>query len=205
MSGDTPKPKVLLPELLPAPSEAPVASVRDRVSSRAQIFLQRFRGLGTTAGAAILSVHCSGYSVVDPLPPPAQQCSAAADPFASLQAQARSLGDQDGGAAQLELDLFSAYSPAYKGFGIGVVRVSGGTLVRIDDLTSSGSRNGGSDFRIVVEREAGGTTVDVEVDIGCGPAIRTRRYRLTLWASVPGNGSVTVEAVDVVTDAGSSQ
>lgn len=199
MSGDIKRLKVLLPELLPAPTEPPAVSARDRVSARARLFLERFRGLGTTAGAAVLSLHCGGYGVVDPLPPPAQQCSAAPDPFASIQAQARILTVRGSGVAQLELDLFSAYSPAYKGFRVDTARVSGGTLVRIDDVSGSGIRNGGSEFLIVVAPESGTTTVDVEVDIGCGSATRTKRYRLTFSPSAPVNASVTVDTLDSTT------
>jgi hypothetical protein len=178
-----PTPKTLLPELLPAPggavraTDAAGAGPKERVAARARAFLERFRGIGTAAAAAAFSVHCSGYTVVDPLPPPPQQCSMLNDPFIGLSASAVLIasadgGSADGGSPQLDLILSSSAYPRRVGYRIDAARVTGGTLLQLL----------------------------VEVDVGCDAATTTRYYQVLTG---PGYalGAVVIEQMAPV-DAG---
>jgi hypothetical protein len=173
--------KTLLPELLPTPAPLSRATPRERVAERARLLLERFRGLGATAGAAIFSLQCSsGYGVVDPMPPPAQQCGTKADPLAEIHGGAflhvGDSGTTDSGAPALpSVDLYvSAFGKiAYTGFRIDAVRVTGGTLVStIPDLE-------GTVFVIRIAPAAAPSTMFVEVDLGCGAIAGTKRYRIS--------------------------
>jgi hypothetical protein len=205
-----PTPKTLLPELLPAPggavraTDAAGAGPKERVAARARAFLERFRGIGTAAAAAAFSVHCSGYTVVDPLPPPPQQCSMLNDPFIGLSASAVLIasadgGSADGGSPQLDLILSSSAYPRRVGYRIDAARVTGGTLLRVED-TSTTVLDGGSQLTLVIAIDAVGAQLLVEVDVGCGAATTTRYYQVLTG---PGYalGAVVIEQMAPV-DAG---
>jgi hypothetical protein len=194
VSGDVKRLKVLLPELLPAPVPPPAVSARDRVAARALTFLQRFRGLGTAAGAAVLSLQCSGYGVVDPLPPPAQQCSALPDPFTKIVANGHASGDANGGI-NVVLELFTGYYPTYKGFRVEAVRVDGGTFVSTADV-GGGSGTGESHFLIDIAPDATASAVTVEVDLGCNGAAATKRYHLSFQRPLSTTSVVMVDPLD---------
>jgi hypothetical protein len=172
--------KTLMPELLPLPRAAPGMEPRERVSERARHLLLRFRKLGVTAGAAVLSLQCSGgYEVVDSLPPPAQ-CAELLDPFLPILANA-TLTKYDDGSSVVSLNLVSDPSRIpgsynlYVGYRIKTVRVVGGTVLGIDDFQASH----GSLFTIRIAPAAQFEELHVEVDIGCGQAMQTKRYRVT--------------------------
>ena len=185
--------KTLLPEFLPAPSVSEggvLPTPKQRVAERARIFLQRFRGLGNVAGAAVLSLQCTGYGVVDPLPPPPQQCSARPDPFSQILAQAV-IGDQpDAGPAPVVVDLHTNPYPATLGFRVVAVRVSGGELISVRDESLPGDR-GNSHFLITVTPAPEAATLWLDVDLGCGAATGTKHYRLLIDRGA-GPGSVVL-------------
>jgi hypothetical protein len=158
--------KTLLPEFLSAPGPSTTLTPRDRVARRAQIFLQRFRGLGTTAGAAVISLQCSGYGVVDPLPPPPLQCNTLADPFPQIGVWAFFSSSKVDGAAPLVLDFRTNRYPNYIGFGIDAVRVTDGTLVGLDDK-STGGQGGGTHFQVTITPAPNTSQLLVDVDFRC--------------------------------------
>jgi hypothetical protein len=168
--------KTLLPEFLPAPSPAPSLSPRDRVAERARQMLERFRGLGATAGAAVLSLHCTGYQVVDPLPPPPVQCSTSPNPFDALRATART-APHPIALPNIEVEIAAPSYPIYTGYRLDAVRIDGGTVVNIDrrDAVEYSS----SRFVITaVPADATTRQLLVEVDLGCAGATATRRYQI---------------------------
>ena len=176
--------KTLLPELLPAPQAAPGpdATPPQRVAERARLLLQRFRGLGTTAGAAILSLHCGAYGVVDPLPPPARQCAQLPDHFSSINVLAYLDLGTDAGLAPVRLELQT--SPVFSGvtgLGIDAVRVNGGTALRVEDLNARDPR-AGNWFRVTIAPDSASSTLLVEVDLSCAgaasAATTTKRYHI---------------------------
>jgi hypothetical protein len=68
--ADPPK-KTLSPEVLPAPTSTDGSSPRERARRRLETLAKR----AAMAGAAGTLSACVGYGVVDPVPPPAQQCA----------------------------------------------------------------------------------------------------------------------------------
>jgi hypothetical protein len=180
-SGDQGDDKRLLPEILPAPQPAPTtATPQQRVNERARHLLQRFRSLGTTAGAAVLSLHCS-YGVVDPLPPPPPQCAAVSDPFGALTVNGfLTRMSIDGGARAPTFNLDIA-STREIGIGVPALRVTaGGTLISLEDHSATGP-GGGTEFRAAILLDplpAGTGTYDVqfEIDLTCGDMTATKRY-----------------------------
>jgi hypothetical protein len=184
--------KTLLPEFLPAPTAGAMQSPPERVAERTRLLLQRFRGLGTTAGAAVLSLQCNcGYGVVDPLPPPPMQCTVEPIPFASIHVSAVR---EEAPPRRIVLSLVTnPYPPNnFVGYRIDAVRVTGGTLTNIQDLSQS-SAGGGSNFQItiVLDADAGPPTeILVDVDLGCGNATTTKHYSI-LFSS--GGGVIATE------------
>ena len=194
--------KTLLPDFLPAPAPGVALASRERVAERARVFLQRFRGLGTTAGAAVLSLQCSGYAVVDPLPPPPMQCTVAPDPFANIHVNGV-FRTGNPTLPSFALMLYSnAYPPGnYVGFRIDAVRVTGGTLVSIDDQSQAG-QGGGSRFEVVVTPASATGDIIVEVDLGCGAAAATKRYQVLYHVPASSNEVLIVTEVTSPVDAG---
>ncbi len=193
--------KTLLPEFLPAPQAGGGLAPRERVAERARLLLERFRGIGTTAGAAVLSLQCgTGYGVVDPLPPPPMQCTTSTDPFAGLQAIAMV---QSGTTAPLPIVL-SLYSSGYPpnnfvGYRIDAVRITRGTLVAIDDQTNVNSQT-----RLMITiapTSQPPAEILVDVDLGCGSAALTKHYRILQQdPQIPNQSLIVTE--DTTADAG---
>ena len=108
--------KTLLPELLPAPPAgdrpgsvvAPPPSPVERVAEQARLMLQRFRALGPIAGAAMLGLHCCGYNVVDPLPPPPVQCTTLPMPFDKYRGDGGAQHPVNAGVDSVDLTLKGA-------------------------------------------------------------------------------------------------
>jgi hypothetical protein len=178
--------KTLLPELLPAPTSesragstgaAPPSPV-ERVAEQARLMLQRFRGLGSVAGAAVLGLHCSGYNVVDPLPPPPAQCTTLPMPFERIAATLSAAGTVDAGVDSLILVLSSGGYSGALGFRVDAVRVTGATLVGQTSTMPYGP-SGGSQFEITIAPQDDTSTFLVDVDVGCGAATATKHYRVT--------------------------
>lgn len=194
--------KTLLPEFLPAPAPGVALTPRERVAERARIFLQRFRGLGTTAGAAVLSLQCSGYGVVDPLPPPPMQCTVAPDPFATIHVSGVfRTGNPTLPSFSLMLST-NPYPPGnYVGFRIDAVRVTGGTLVSIVDQSQAG-QGGSSRFEVVVTPASATGDIFVDVDFGCGTAVATKRYQVLYRVPASSNEALIVTEVVSPVDAG---
>jgi hypothetical protein len=192
-----------LPEFLPAPGPSTTLTPKDRVAQRAHIFLHRFRGLGTTAGAAVISLQCSGYGVVDPLPPPPLQCNTLADPFPQIEVQGFFSSSSVGGVAALVLDFHTNRYPNYIGFRIDAVRATDGTLVGVDDK-STGGKGGGTHFQVTITPAPNTSQLLVDVDFGCGGAATTRHYRVGY--RLPGSPAETVTVNEIVDamDAGAS-
>ncbi|HLK90848.1 MAG TPA: hypothetical protein VKZ18_13200 [Polyangia bacterium] len=175
--------KTLLPELLPTPRSPGAETPRARVAARARAMLERLSGLKTAAGAAVLAVHC-GYGVVDPVPPPPAHCTANGDPFTGITAE-NIVVTVDGSIPDATIKLWNY---GVVGYQVGGVRVTaGGTLVRVDDLSSTGS-GGGTDIVITIVPDGSGTPIDFEVDLSCGGATSTEHYR----ATATGGGDYTV-------------
>jgi hypothetical protein len=186
--------KTLLPEFLPAPRATEAQSPPERVAERARVLLQRFRGLGPAAGAALLTLNCSGYMVVDPLPPPPLACSSSPDPFASITA----IGSWAEGTATPPSAVLALRAGRYPpgnlvGFGIAAVRVTGGTLLSTEDMTAE---VGGTLFHITIAPASATATILVDVDFTCSSQSRTRHFSIAYH--------VPTDAGDilVVTDAG---
>jgi hypothetical protein len=184
-------PKTLLPELLPAPRPEAEVTPRQRVAERARLLLERFRGLGTVAGAAVLGIHCGGYAVVDMLPPPAQQCSASPDPFSLLFFNA---SFDVSAAAPLPPVVINIGSYNTTGFRVDDVRVTGGMLVSIAPVNGPGP-SGGALFRVVVAPETATSVLLVDIDIGCGTAKTTRHYRIAYHIPVSSGDVLVLEEV----------
>lgn len=205
MSADDPLNgrKTLSPEFLPTPASGEVASPRQRVAERAWLLLRRFRGLGTTAGAAVLSLQCSGYGVVDPLPPPPLSCTREPNPFASIMARADfKIGSATPPAVVLVLST-PRYPPAnFVGYSIGAVRVSGGTLVSIDDMSQAGT--GGSTLFQLTVAPADSATAEIliDVDFACGGIAATKHYRIMYHLPTSANDMLVVDEIALPADAG---
>lgn len=170
--------KTLLPELLPTPRGAASVLPRARVDERARLMLERLRGLKVTAGAAVLAAHTSCYSVVDPLPPPPGLCTSLPDPFADLSTYGDSVATDAGMPnAVIKISTFRAI-----GFRVDAVRVtSGGTLIRVQDMSRTGL-GGGTQFWITVAPDGSRSEIAVFVDFGCGAATTTRHYGIITQA-----------------------
>jgi hypothetical protein len=202
MSGDgTNGRKTLVPEFLPAPGAGQPIGPPERVAARARLLLERFRGVGATAGAAILSLQCSGYTVVDPLPPPPAQCTSEPTPFASIAAHAQ-YATRNVSPPQVLLTLYSQGYPNYAGYGITAVRVTGGSLIGIEDMSQSGP--GGSTSLVVTIAPVDATTTEIlaDVDLTCGAATDTKHYRISYHLPANEYDSLTVTEITVAADAG---
>ena len=196
--------KTLLPEFLPAPRAPETQSPPDRVAARARILLQRFRGLGTAASAALLSLNCNnGYMGVDPLPPPPVSCTSSPDPFATIFASVMwATGDTAPPPPFILVLATSGYPPGnLNGFTIAAVRVTDGTVLAIQDLTSS--TGGRSTFHITIAPAAATATILVDVDFTCSSQARTKHYSIAYHApATPSDTLVVTEwtPVDAGTD-----
>jgi len=195
VSGRGPGPKTLLPELLPAPRPEAAAAPRERVIERARLLIARFRGLPTVAGAAVLGLQCSGYGVVDPLPPPAQQCSASPDPFAALTIRASfDTFDTPDAAVPLPPVAINILSYTTTGYQIGDVRVTNGTLVSVQSLPAYAGP-GTMQFLVKVAPDTATSVLLVDIDIGCGTATITKHYRISYYLPASNNDVVVLEEV----------
>ena len=195
--------KTLLPEFLPAPRSTEAQSPPDRVAERVRVLLQRFRGLGTAASAALLSLNCtnSGYMVVDPLPPPPVSCTSAPDPFAAISASAIATpGSATPPPAILMLETSQYSQGNFIGFSIPTVRVTGGTLVSVEDMSTVG-QGGGTRFHLTISPASATATIVVEVDLTCSTQARTKYY--TIAYRVPTSaGDLLVVTETAPVDAG---
>jgi hypothetical protein len=182
--------KTLLPELLPtlpAPTAGDALPPPARVAERARLLLQKFRGLGTTAGAAVLSLQCSGYGVVDPLPPPPMACNARPNPFADFN---RTAWLEVGAAAPtIRLNLWSVDTT---GLAISSVRVTGATILSMTDMTQS---KGYFFVEVVMAADVPSVEILIEVDLACEGATRTRYYRIA--SPIPTGGGNQVIITDL--------
>ena len=189
--------KTLLPELLPAPTSegrpgaasATAPSPVERVAEQARLILQRFRGLGPVAGAAMLGLHGCGYGVVDPLPPPPVQCTTLPMPLSSIVMTLSVDSPVDGGTPPVVLHLSGGGYPGVLGLRIDAVRVTGATLLgEMSEMSTNPSA--GSQFAITIGPDAGMSPFLVDIDLGCGAATTTRHYRIAYSAQL--SWSVTV-------------
>jgi hypothetical protein len=153
----------------------------ERVAEQARLMLQRFRGLGPVASAAVLGLHCGGYGVVDPLPPPPVQCTTLAMPFTSIVATASFGNAVDAGVTPVVVTLRGAPYRGLLGLRVDAVRVTSGTLLG----QTSGSTPGpapGNEFVITIAPDAGTMMFLLDVDLGCGDATTTKHYRVIYFA-----------------------
>jgi hypothetical protein len=192
--------KTLSPEVLPAPVSGAALTPQARVAERARLLLQRFRGVGTMAGAAVLSVQCSGYAVVDPLPPPPMQCTVSSNPFTQLVVSGL-LMTTVGSPPPVTLILQDNHYPHYIGFRVDGARVTNGTLVSITDM-SHPEWGGGSLFHVTVAPASATAELLIDVDLGCGAAVATRRYRIVYRVPATAGESINVEEVVLSSDGG---
>jgi len=163
--------KTLLPELLPTPTAVSRATPAERVAERARVMLQRFRGVGAAASAALIGAHCTGYGVVDPLPPPPDQCSAAPpDAFTTLLASATYVRDPP---SLLPPVSFELSSERYTGLGLVEARATGGTIT---SSTTFDNAYFGTRFALVIQPDTSTSTIELEADLSCGGDRQTRRF-----------------------------
>ena len=184
--------KKMLPEVLPAPpaSGAPAtASPRERVNERARLLLDRFRGLGPAAGAAILSMQC--YSSVDPLPPPPMECTTVPDPFDRFSGLGSFDSGHDGGPPFAVISLIRT---GELGLGVAAVRVIGGTLISVEDLSKTGA-GGFLEFQLTVAPEGVTSSFTIEIDFSCGDATATRRFQASYATPLMYGDRITVQAL----------
>jgi hypothetical protein len=194
------KEKTLLPELLPTPTPQTSATPRERVAQRARVLLERFRGLGATAGAAMLGLQCtskltgndSGYGVVDPMPPPAQACGTTGDPIGYIYAWAFVDVSAPSTLPPVIVDVHS--NALYTGYRVDGVRVSGGTVTGVQDTIAM---ERGS-YRITIAPAAPVSVLLVDVDVGCGAVTGTKHYRISY--RIPDHA--TLEELPSVKDGG---
>jgi hypothetical protein len=188
--------KTLLPELLPTPTPAAGSSAKERVQERARQLLARLRDVGALAGAAAVGVHCGdtvgGYGVVDPLPPPAQSCTSTPNPFERISTWA-TYGARPPDPPRIDLRLEFGSATVSELYGVHVLntRVTGGRLVAIDDRFAD---NPHTPFvTVVLAPDTEMSVLTIELDLGCGTATATRRFRIKYYP--PGNGidTLTVE------------
>jgi hypothetical protein len=171
--------KTLLPEFLPAPRAIEAQTPPERVAERARVLLARFRGLGTAASAALLSLNCnSGYMVVDPLPPPPVACTSSPDPFAAIIANgfwATGTATPPPAILMLQTPRFGAGN--FSGFSIAAVRVTDGTLISTEDMTTLG-QGGGTRFDVTIAPASATADILVDVDFTCSSDTATKHYRI---------------------------
>lgn len=149
---------------------------------------QHLGAAGLIAAAALVSASCGeaggndlgdrGKIVADPAPPTPLPCAAEPTPFGSLVANIRYAP----GTATPPAFTFSLQSadlsttPNYVGYAVAAVRVSNGTPVSVEDLTSF-SAGGGTQFNFTIAPDGPLTTdVHVEVDLTCGATTATKPY-----------------------------
>jgi len=192
--------KTLSPEVLPAPVSGAALTPQERVAERARLLLQRYRGLSATAGAAMLSLQYCGYTVVDPLPPPPMQCTVLSQPFTQI-AVSGAVMTTVGSPPPLTLILQDHGYPHYVGFRVDGVRVTNGTLVSIADMTHP-EGGGGSLFHVTIAPASATAEILVDVDLGCGAAVATRRYRIVYRVPATAGESIGVEEVVLSGDGG---
>jgi hypothetical protein len=186
--------RTLLPEFLPAPTAGDTSTPPERVAARARLLLQRFRGLGTTAGAAVLSLQCSGYGVVDPLPPPPMTCSTSPNPFGGLLV----LGSFRIGTAVPTIEL-SLMAPNTTGLTISSVRVAGATIIGMEDRSQS---SGYFHVQIVLAADVPSVDILIEVDFACEGASRTKYYSIARPMPTGNSRPVITELPGPPADAG---
>jgi len=176
--------KTIMPEVLPDP-ERRLALVEGNPRERTSKHLKRLVDAAKLTAAAGMVAHCTGYGVVDPLPPPPIQCTSNSDPFADLVVSGIAV-PSDGGWSNA-LIMLSSYRTV--GYQFNAVRVTaGGTLVAAEDMSQSGA-GGGTNFDITIHPDGSGAPLEFEVDLGCGSATATRHYR----ASFNGTGYTVVD------------
>jgi hypothetical protein len=181
--------KKMLPEVLPAPGAPVTASPQQRVHERARMLLDRFRGLGPAAGAAILSMQC--YSSVDPLPPPAMECTTVPNPFDRISGFGSFDYGHDGGPP-LAVITFSRYGEI--GLGVAAVRVSGGTVVSVEDQSRTGT-GGYAQFSVTIAPDSATSSFTIEVDFTCGDATGTKRFQATYATPLMYGDTISVQPI----------
>jgi hypothetical protein len=111
----------------------------------------------------------------------ARQCSLVSDPFTGIYALATFDTDTllDAGMPPIWLKLLQnnyGVAPVY-GLHIDQIVVQGGTVLALDNLTSS-QPNLGDIFRLTIAPDSATSTLLVEIHLSCEGAAATRRYRI---------------------------
>ncbi len=181
--------KTLLPELLPTPQENERGTPAERVGLRAAKMLERFRAIGVGGAAAVMTAHCTGYGVVDPLPPPPEQCTTAPpDAFASVTARAafdRSM------PALIAPALLVLESYDFIGLTAANVMVQGGTLTRTNPAGATDEQNRA--ITLVLAPATSTTTMVIELDLTCGTSSTAKRYRIPYHAPTSPSDTLQVD------------
>jgi hypothetical protein len=181
--------KTLLPELLPAPRSLERLTPPERVAVRAMQMLARFRGVGATAGAAVIGVSC-GYAVVDPLPPPPAPCtSSPPDAFASVVAYA---GYDRTVTSSLTPALMSVSNQRFTGITVADARVQEGRVLRIDDNSDPSL---GTQIQLHLAPNGPLSVMLIEIDLECGGQAATRRFRIRYRQPTAPSDSLEVESL----------
>ncbi|MFO0723467.1 MAG: hypothetical protein U1E65_06790 [Myxococcota bacterium] len=175
MSDD--KKKKLMPEILPAPTQAEQRTPVARVEERAQRMLQRFKAVGASASAAVLTAHCTGYAVVDPLPPPPTQCSEApVDALNNLNAHAsydRTVTvPRPPVVFRLVDDNYSLSEARHSGVTLIEASVQGGTITS----SSASAPPAASELTLHIAPDSDTALLVVTATVGCGSARITKGY-----------------------------
>ena len=166
--------KTLLPEFLPRPQGAAGATPPERVAARARSLLDRFKRLGPMASAAVLSVHCTGYSVVDPVPPPPGLCRDSSDDRVFTFDTSALFEEGVGNPSRMQFTLQAFDRIGYQ-FGTPQV-VRGGRLVEFKDNSSTDDMFGRTQLDLIIAVTE--SEVLVDIDVGCEGRNATKHYRL---------------------------
>jgi hypothetical protein len=145
---------------------------------------------GVMAAAAILSMQCDA-GVIDPLPPPPEECVNVADPFDRVNAFGLFGYPLDDGPPPAEI-TFTRHGEF--GLGVAAVRLAGGTVISVEDRTTTGP-GGFSSFRVTFALQNVVSPATIEMDFTCGNAMATRRFQASYATPVHTRDIITVQAL----------
>ena len=118
------------------------------------------------------------------------QCTASPNPFAQILSRAM-FSTMAAELPPVTVILYTSGYPSHVGFRIDAVRVSNGTFVSIQDMSRHGV-GGGTEIHVTVAPASATAQIVVDVDVGCGDAVATKRYRVYYQVPASPGGLVVV-------------